>query len=77
MKRPVLYKQCRLEKQTQAGTKHLVTWLPVQFAKVQKILLLKDDVGLWTAGWQVMVVGTRSQTSLQLDKHYRAALKLT
>lgn len=77
MKRQVLYKQCRLEQKTKSGTKHLVTWLPQSFAKVRKILRLKDDAGQWSAGWEVMTVGTRSQSSLQLDKHYRAALKLT
>lgn len=77
MKRQVLYKQCRLEKRTQTGSKHLVTWLPQQFAKARKILCLKADDGQWSSDWQVMVVGTRLQSSIQLDKHYRAALKLT
>ncbi|MDF1667832.1 MAG: hypothetical protein P1V97_39205 [Planctomycetota bacterium] len=77
MKRQVLYRQCRLEKQTQRGSKHLVTWLPQKVAKLRNVLRLKDDAGQWMDGWQVMVVGTRSQSSVQLDKHYRASLKLS
>jgi len=35
-----------------------VTHLPGKFAKVGKVLKLKDDQGDWDAGWKVVSVDT-------------------
>lgn len=42
------YKQCVLKK----GNSQTVSWIPEQYAKVDKILSLKED-----DGWQVLHVG--------------------
>jgi len=52
------YKQCRLEKKMPGALQRKVTHLPGKFAKVGKVLKLKDDQGDWDAGWKVVSVDT-------------------
>ena len=52
MSKKTKYKQCQL----QNGNRHMVSWIPEQFAHVGKILeLLENDE--WEDGWQVMTAG--------------------
>ena len=48
-----LMRQCKLIKDTM----YMTTWLPIQFAKVGKILKLKESNGEWSDGWVVDEVG--------------------
>ena len=76
VKKDFEYKQCRLEKTGLKGSRLLVTWLPLRYAKQGKVLRLKNDLGHWDSGWLVMVVGERSQSASHLRLHNRDGLKL-
>lgn len=56
MARVVQYRHCRLVKPLPAGEKVLVSWLPEQFAEVNRVLKLKHGDG-WEDGWVVRNVG--------------------
>ena len=46
------YKQCKLVKKTETGTKELVSWIPLKFAKKTKVLKLQDPkTKEWEDGW--------------------------
>jgi len=55
------YKQCQLNK----GTRVLVTWLPENYAKVGKVLKLKDD-----DGWVVREVWATTTKKDVTDKEW-------
>lgn len=69
------YTQCKLKKENTYQT----SWIPSEFAKVGKILKLKDeDTGVWTDGWVVEAAyNTRSWQEVnkasQQYKHQRKA----
>lgn len=46
------YKQCLLKKESQ----ELVTWIPEKFAKKNKFIKIKDELGEWTNGWKILSV---------------------
>ena len=43
------YQQCKLRK----GNLRMISWLPVRYAKVNKILKIKKE-GVWQDGWIVL-----------------------
>ena len=47
------YKQCHLEKKTTTGVMHQTSYLPEHYARVGKVLKLRDDRGIWEDGWKV------------------------
>ncbi len=53
MSKTVYYRQCKLVKKIEAGTRHQTSYLPEEFAKVGKIVKLRDDDGEWEDGWLV------------------------
>ena len=61
MSKKTHYKQCIVEKQELGKscieTVTQITWLPVEFAEVDKQIQLKDDDDNWTDGWKVKYVG--------------------
>jgi hypothetical protein len=67
-----LYKQCRLVK-TDEKTQSTFTeraWIPQQFAKLMKVLKIKQTDGTWDDGWVVDHVGTMALKQSQLpDPH--------
>lgn len=77
--REVNYTQCRLKKKTEAGSMHQMSWIPTEFAKVGKVIKLRDeDTDVWDDGWVVEAAySTRSWEEVnkasQLYKHQRKA----
>lgn len=72
-----LYRQCKLVK----GNVNQVTWLPTQFAKVgKKVMLLQQD-DTWDMGWEVTEAyeGTRSVEEMEsqrdAQKRWESCLK--
>lgn len=47
------------------------TYLPDEFAVLNKVLKLKNDEGKWENGWIVMKVYPDSETKLIPDSHIR------
>lgn len=58
-----LYKQCTLVRNIESGTIQTVSYIPVEFAKLDSVLKLQDEEGLWTSGWKVVGVGHDSTDS--------------
>lgn len=52
MKDKVKYRQCQL----QNGNRHMASWLPEQYAKIDKVLEIKQNE-VWENGWIVKTVG--------------------
>lgn len=48
----VQYKQCLLA----SGKSRQVSFIPLRYARLGKVLSLKGDDGEWTAGWRVVEV---------------------
>jgi len=58
------HKQCRLKR----GSSFTNSWLPAKFAKVGKVLGLKDEQGNWEEGWVVdSVWGSRPSKDVLED----------
>lgn len=55
----MFYRQCRLRKPHNEGYIETVSFIPEKYAKVNKILSLKDDNGNWTHDWVVMSAGSK------------------
>lgn len=47
-----MYNQCKLKR----NNEEQVTWIPQKFAKVGKVVKLKEEDG-WQDGWEVISVG--------------------
>lgn len=57
MAKVVHYRQCRLVRPVQSGEQVVVSWIPDQFAEVDRVVKLRDDAGEWTDGWRVAEAG--------------------
>jgi hypothetical protein len=57
----------------------MITWIPEQFAVVNKFLSIKDDKGNWEDGWRVTnTYGKRdASTVLNMSKQYRHYREVT
>jgi hypothetical protein len=53
MSKTTYFRQCRLVKAIEGGTRHQTSWIPEPFAHVGRTLKLRDDSGVWEDGWQV------------------------
>jgi len=79
MSKDVNYTQCKLKKKTQDGETHQMSWIPSEFAKVGKVLKLRDEgTDNWDNGWVVEAAySTRTWEEVnrasQLHKHQRKA----
>lgn len=65
------YRQCLLRKQIDNRTSQTqVTWLPEQFAILNRTLKLRGSQGTWIGGWVVRVTGSESVPESRLpDAH--------
>jgi hypothetical protein len=54
-------RQCTLKRATAWHTSEQVSWIPEKFAKVGKVVKLKED-GEWEDGWVVVHVGARKES---------------
>jgi hypothetical protein len=60
MSKLTYYRQCRLQKENSQQ----MSWIPEEFAEVNKVLKLRNEDGEWDNGWTVTSVGNR------LEEHY-------
>lgn len=60
-------KQCALERKENDSVIKTVSYIPERYAKIDKILRLKDEKG-WTNGWKVIYVSEESISSNQIVK---------
>ena len=65
MKHNTLYRQCRLVKRVSGGEKLLMSYIPADFARVGRVVKLRDADGGWDDGWVIRLVGG-SRTEDQL-----------
>lgn len=49
-------KQCTMRKPVDGGYTERISYIPEKFAKLNKIIQLKDD-DVWSDGWEVVHVG--------------------
>lgn len=57
-RKPVFYRQCRLVKQVGASQCVQVSWIPDPFARVGRVLRLRDADKVWDNGWVVQTAGS-------------------
>ena len=62
----MMYTQCTLRRPTENGYSVDTAWIPSEFAKVGKIIKIKQADDSWEDGWKVVSTGTtRSAEWLQ------------
>jgi hypothetical protein len=66
-----VYRQCRLVKRIRDGESIQTSYLPEEFAKVGRIVKVREDDGGWDDGWVIRIVGG-SLTEAQLGELERA-----
>jgi hypothetical protein len=74
MSKNVLYRQCRLVKRIPGGEATQMSWIPAEFAGINKTVKLRDDEGAWDDGWVIRELGhTLSENALtEIDQcHHR------
>ncbi len=53
-----VYRQCGLRRELgNDRSAHMVTYLPIQFAKPRQVVRLKDANDQWEDGWEVLTIG--------------------
>lgn len=62
-----MFKQCVLQKKLPTGHKTTTTYLPVEFAVVEKVIKLKGKNDEWEDGWVVESVSTREFNSEYIE----------
>lgn len=71
MAKTTTYRQCHLVKKRKApdaGELHQTSWIPSQFAVMNKVLKLKDEDGAWDNGWVVTSVGPYEKTEKEANE---------
>lgn len=59
-------RQCKLERKVENGIATLVSYIPEKFAKLGKIIKLKNEEGEWTDGYKVASVSEQRMSSSQI-----------
>jgi len=59
--------QCWLKQHNQIYDTSTTSWIPEKFAKLGKILQLKNLNG-WSNGWEVISVGARKSSSFVIER---------
>ena len=57
MKHNPLYRQCRLVKKIRDGETIQTSYIPAEFAKLGRIVKIREDDGSWDDGWVIRIVG--------------------
>ena len=57
MARNVKYVQCAMRRIITGGSMRTTSYIPMHYAKLGKVLRLKDDCERWVDGWIVECVG--------------------
>ena len=65
------YVQCKVQRNVPGGgTRQHVAWIPEKFARLDKIMRIKNDLDEWEDGWRVIETwGTR--TAADVERHER------
>ena len=66
MKRNQLYRQCRLVKRLRDGVAVQVSYLPAEYARVGRIVQVRENDGDWDDGWVIRAIGP-SASADELD----------
>ena len=57
MSKQVKYVQCAMRRTIDGGSVRTTSYIPQQFAKLGRVLKLKDDLDRWIDGWVIECVG--------------------
>lgn len=57
MAKQVKYVQCAMKRAVAGGSVRTTSYIPQQFAKLGRVLMLKDELDRWVDGWVVECVG--------------------
>ena len=74
MSKSVSYKQCTMRRPIAKGSVVTTSFIPQQYAKLGKVLKLKDHDDLWVDGWVVEKVGVSVVDACDLPD-YRKAIR--
>lgn len=74
MKTNVKYRQCTMRRSMDACSVATTSYIPQQYAKLGKVLKLKDSQDMWVDGWVVEKVGASIIDSGELP-NYRKAIR--
>ncbi|WP_442511659.1 hypothetical protein SH528x_003354 [Novipirellula sp. SH528] len=72
MSRNVKYVQCAMRRDIASGSVRTTSYIPQEFAKVGRVLRLKDDNVGWVDGWVVEFVGDEIVEGDQLPDSHKA-----
>ncbi len=72
MTRNVKYAQCAMRRIVAGASVVTTSYIPTQFAKVGRVLKLKDSDDRWVDGWVVETVGDKIVESERLPDHRKA-----
>ncbi|WP_442511779.1 hypothetical protein SH528x_003507 [Novipirellula sp. SH528] len=72
MSRNVKYVQCAMRRDIAGGSVRTTSYIPQEFAKVGRVLRLKDDNVGWVDGWVVDFVGDEIVEGDQLPDSHKA-----
>jgi len=65
------YVQCKLQRDLpEGGTHQHVAWIPEKYAKFDKVLRIKNDLGEWKDGWRVIETWS-TRTAEHVERHER------
>ncbi|TWU39494.1 hypothetical protein [Novipirellula artificiosorum] len=72
MSRNVKYVQCAMRRNIAGGSVRTTSYIPQEFAKVGRVLRLKDDNVGWVDGWVVECVGDSIVEGDQIPDSHKA-----
>lgn len=74
MSRNTKYVQCAMRRSIAGGSEQTTSYIPAQFAKVGRVLKLREEDGHWVDGW---VVENVCDVSVESDSvpDYRKAIR--
>ncbi|TWU46489.1 hypothetical protein [Rubripirellula reticaptiva] len=72
MSRNVRYVQCAMRRNIARGSVRTTSYIPQEFAKVGRVLRLKDDKVGWVDGWVVECVGDSIVEGDQIPDSHKA-----
>lgn len=64
------YRHCVIRKKIPEGELQQHTWLPEQFAKIGKIIKIRED-GVWNDGWEVKEASSSLLAEENLPNFYK------
>jgi hypothetical protein len=71
MSKITYFKQCHLSKKIDTGEMKQTSWIPEEFAKLNKVIKLRDENGTWVNGWVVRQVGQSRLAENELPNYHK------